>query len=69
MDTGGNDLLFGSDRCMGNFDAGCKMIVDVVVDMFADLSPVDRRRSASIVPIQWASARTSETQWTSCDPR
>jgi lysophospholipase L1-like esterase len=36
MDGGGNDLLFGADRCMGSFDAGCKEVVAVVADMFAD---------------------------------
>jgi lysophospholipase L1-like esterase len=36
MDGGGNDLLFGDDRCMGSFDARCKEVVDVVADMFTD---------------------------------
>lgn len=35
MDGGGNDLLFGTNRCMGSFDAGCKEVVDVVAKLFA----------------------------------
>jgi lysophospholipase L1-like esterase len=34
MDGGGNDLLFGTDRCMGSYDARCKEVVDVVHDLF-----------------------------------
>lgn len=36
MDGGGNDLLFGDNRCMGSFDASCKEVVDVVAEMFTD---------------------------------
>lgn len=35
MDGGGNDLLIGS-RCTNGFDAACKQVVDVVVDLFAE---------------------------------
>ena len=36
MDGGGNDLLIGN-RCTNGFDAACKEIVDVVVDLFAQI--------------------------------
>jgi lysophospholipase L1-like esterase len=34
MDGGGNDLLFGTDRCMGSYDTRCKEVVDVVHELF-----------------------------------
>jgi lysophospholipase L1-like esterase len=38
MDGGGNDLLFGTDRCMGSYDAKCKEVVDVVHKLFMTMN-------------------------------
>jgi hypothetical protein len=37
MDGAGNDLLFGTDRCMGSYDARCKEVVDVVQKLFMQM--------------------------------
>jgi lysophospholipase L1-like esterase len=38
MDGGGNDLLFGADRCAGEYDSKCKEVVDVVATLFEQMS-------------------------------
>jgi len=37
MDGGGNDLLLGTDRCKGTYDARCKQVVDVVHELFTKM--------------------------------